>query len=428
MRRLSLLLVATLLCACTEKITERIRQAPQPETVVVEDASKNSSTEKVRAEKLVQYAEQMLSPIGFFYADEVLVEALKADPENRKAQFYRALLAPLMKFRGFLSHMSEMKGRIPSRSGRFESRLDMYAASPGDLSRFLSDTGAPWKTEADIQRFLSELLVEQKKLIDFLKANKNFVARISKINIYEYNNFIRFCSIRKVEEGTYRVEPCPYFVRTPVHANRADWEALLQIWNGMRLMLVTAVSYDMDGYIDNARDARSLESLPNFGLLYERNRLAEAMPLGTELYGGLKWLYGLRERLCPQGADRSGYLFGGRVCLKQNLKLGRSEFALETALDVFHLSLTAAGGTIPLNKPIESRVGGTRISQIDIDLMALFKKPVQDLKSLFPSEYNECGQPMKLKDPTLGGVFKSGNAADFLLRNPDCKRGFHVDP
>src|SRR5690606_32274198 len=58
------------------------------------------------------------------------------------------------------------------------------------------------------------------------------------------------------------------------------------------------------------------------------------------------------------------------------------------------------------------------------DLLAIARKPVQDLRSIAPMTWKECGRnaegqlierPVRLRDSTLGGMFPEGNADVFTF-------------
>ena len=45
-----------------------------------------------------------------------------------------------------------------------------------------------------------------------------------------------------------------------------------------------------------------------------------------------------------------------------------------------------------------------------VNYTAIFRNPISDLKSILPTEYNECGKAKNYGDNTFGGVFPKGDA------------------
>ncbi len=268
---------------------------------------------------MVSSAEPLISPISFFYADEILDEALKADPKNRQAQFYKAFLAPFMKFRGFLTRIGKGAHVSVQQAGEYFS---IYNGAQGGLRDFLNEPAQPMLTEDDFQAFVGELLVEQTKLIDFIKQNNSFLTHFSFPISFKYNEMIQECYAEKLSKGTYKLSPCAYQTHEDLRMNRGDWEAFSQILNGLKIAMVLATAYDMNGYFeymekDIKRSFKSQKQVfdfmnkvsSRFGTLRSDHKLRDVLEMASDVYGGLRWLMSIQVlRGVPNGIILSGSL------------------------------------------------------------------------------------------------------------------------
>jgi len=421
----AVLLLCLSVGACTTKVVDKVRVIPAEEPDTEQSGKPSQERNRVRAEKLISSAEELLTPVGFMLADQLVDAALKNDPSNRKAQFYKALLGPMMKTRGMLSRLGPLRAV-------FAQFYLKYGRVGGELGNFLRDpTGGNLITnEAELQAFLAEVLDEQTKLADFIARNKTFIARIAVSHVHNYDRLIQECSVHKISNNTYRITPCPHMLQLPLKVNRGDWEALYQMANGARMALAASLSYDAEGSLEfNRRRAEFktakarnefLSQQPKLGKLKADHQLDTVKSRALDTYTGMKWVLGLQGQLCNEENPRSEHLFR-TICIKKPVAVGPADVAAGPALDLLRMGISARGGKVRAVKPFEGGISGRPMNEVHMDVMALFKFPLADLRTLLPRAYDNCGSPTALQDPTFGGTFPSANAEEFLLSSSFCE-------
>jgi hypothetical protein len=420
--------------SCTKREREYV------EIIRVEDADNtaDSSTDKnphlnssgkLRAEKLVVMAEKLISPISFFFADEILNEALKADPNNFQAQFDKALIAPSMELRGFLRRIQERSYWLNYQS---EIGIAQLEGAKGAFRDFLweENTGPDLLTESDVQELAVRIMEKNSLLIDLIKKHRRSIAHIVHPIVPDFGSTISACEVVKLSPGTYKILPCPFsFSHELLKLNQGDMEALIQILHSVQLVTATTVSYDATGYFNYMNADSSgpitnpqksfafLRALPgSFGQLKNSKLIRSHLGSLTEIYGSYRWLKSMQPYVCT--AKRHGFLLGQELlCLESkdaSLKK-RGGFSLEQLEKLFEIGMTGAAGTLEFSQPKTGHITEKKISSTLINPFALLTKPVLDIKTLFPDKFDECKSAISYQDPTFGGTFPNGDAADLLL-------------
>lgn len=421
--------LSTLGVGCVERISERTLPADQKPLETVDTRGLDSDPAKLRAQKLVAAAESLISPIGFFYADEIIDLALKADPTNRQAQFYKAFLAPFMKFRGFLTRIGD--GADESLRNALWRDDYRYSSAKGGLKKFLNDPAPPIKTEKDLQAFLIEVMTEQTKLSQFTKSNKSFLTHFSFPLFLDYDGMLYNCSVEKLAPGKYQRFPCPFVLQHKLKMNRADWEVLVQVWTGLKIATLLTTSYEIGGYFryiekDLNREFQSDSDVfkflgglsTKFGTLHTNHKLTDVLGLASDIYGGFTWLLSVQDLVCDS-AKRNGHLFDSRfTCINktQNYFGEASPVDVNNALAILKSSLGGMGGRLEFLQPKIGNVSGTPITSTTVDILAAFRNPIKDLRQIVPTRFNNCGHSDAFGDPTLGGIFPDKNAADLVMQ------------
>ncbi len=422
-RAMLLVLLSFSVFACTVKEKEKIIVIPADEPEAEADKNNSPDRNKVRAEKLVVSAEELITPIGFMLADQLLDMALKNDPDNRKAQFYKALVGPIMKYRGLLSRLTPLR---PS----FISVFEKLSSAGGALGEFLRDRngGPAFTNENDLQKFLGEIQKEQKKLADFIAKNKTFITRLSVSHVYDFDKMIRECSVHKISANTYRLTPCTHMQQLQLRVNRGDWEVMFQLANSARMGAATLLSYNLEGslaYYAKHKEFKTTKSqveylaqAPRFGKILADHQMELVKDRSIDTYTGMKWLLNTQPQLCSVDSPRNEHLFK-RICLNKAVSIGPVQVGMAQGIDLMRMSIGGNGGKV---KALVPRPGfsGNDVSEINMDLLALYKFPVDDLRTLVPKTFDGCGNATSLNDPTFGGTFPAGNADELLLKRKDC--------
>lgn len=432
MKHLSLILISLLLAvSCVRKEKERVLVIP-PEDAET-DATTGPNQNKVRAEKLVNSAEELLSPIGFMLADQILDQALKNDPGNRKAQFYKLSLAPLMKMRGMFVRMAPIRDLAP----KMYEDMSTTTAALGDFLRDRSG-GPAFRNEADFQKLLEEIQAEQKKIGEFISRNRGFITRIVVSHVHQFEKMLRGCAVSRMSRNSYRISPCSQLQQIKLRMNRGDWEAFYQAALGARMTAAVALSYNLEGALSFAsvwrqrkhvdkRDFKAKEKVelmdqhPNAGKLLAQHQLDVVRERSVDAYTGIKWLFDAQTQLClPPSSKREEHVFR-RICLNKVASVGPAFMTSASALDLFRNSISGSGGSAPTIKPFKGRISGREMDEVRMDLLAPIKYPLEDLRILAPRTFDACGNKTSFGDPTLGGVFPNANADEILIgRRHDC--------
>ncbi|MCJ8278218.1 MAG: hypothetical protein HRT44_00575 [Bdellovibrionales bacterium] len=224
---------------------------------------------------------------------------------------------------------------------------------------------------------------------------------------------------------------------------------------------------------DKQRIEAAVRISDKLGTLRESHRLNSVLDLGLDGMAGLRWAQDNQDTLCPlptegstfvfdhskstyhvhQSADgtynysytvgkqqlrRPGYLFDEGFCTYANTtETGRLYNVIENAIKGQVVETrTEINREVPsyteYNQWIQNENGewvesdnvrgytnvavvatGEKVTA-NIKPSVLFNSPIQDVRSILPSEYNDCGSIKNFSDNTLGGLFVDGDAATFL--------------
>lgn len=368
------------------------------------DTTQISITDNTPATELLSSAEQLINPYSFMLAYRLASMAVEREPENIKAQFYVALLKRFEVFRGLATRIKPMLS--PADRREIDRQLQLMPDSP--LKSFLTAEGELLTTVSDVQQVIQNYLQEVKNFRDFLKRNESVEMNIS----YNQGALLQpfrvesanSCTVNE-SEGSLDIR-CSSVNNSTVRLNIADMIALRQITAGELLQGIISNSYSLEGLL-NLKDQdmsgmspeqklNAVFSQAEVGRLRSDHMLSLVQGMGSDLSTAVKWAMDHQESLCLPGRDaRSGYLFKNGFCV-QNVSESRQ------LLDLFDRALN---GVIELDT-VESRP--------KVDILALVRNPIQDLRSVRPTQFDACSQPTSLADNSLNGVFPDRNAVELL--------------
>ena len=164
--------------------------------------------------------------------------------------------------------------------------------------------------------------------------------------------------------------------------------------------------------MSNQARTEYLANLSTFGKLRPDQTLKLMKEMGSDLSVGLKWAQQYQKDICPKGTStaqqRRGYLFSSGICLEKDSEGSINQFlaVLDRALGgVTRIELTDS-----INKP----------TFVNLDIFAWSRSPIQDLKQIKPTSWNNCGDATNFADNTLGGLFVDNNANLFNTKS-NCK-------
>lgn len=440
--------VIAALTACERKVTqEKIvtksafdDMSPTAQTVQV---SSNSA-----ADELVDAGEQLVGPYTFPLADRAFAMALEKDSNNKKAQFYRAFLKPLMRSRGILDRLRPY-ARSWGNIAALDNMIKSLPESP--LAKFLVDSKgqAPIKDAQDIQEYMAGMRDDWNDLRIFLGRNST-VAFDVYLNPHIFSKEINQnvqdnCVVRENSDGF--AVTCETKDIAKIKVNAADLLALRQSAAGYVVLLSLYTSYSVKGLDDLFKDlsAASVERcsqsethwdeatrsfvttagqcvrpnrqlgqkeiyervarVPTAGLLTKNQGLKFIKGIGTDFSAAVKWTMKYQRELCPNGVDgknnRKGFLFSKGFCIENSEETNKS-----LALFDAYLAGLVRDVTVETISGVEVKT--------DVDALALFERPVQDLRSLGVTSWKgDCATG--LKDKTFGGLYPRGDAETIFL-------------
>lgn len=376
------------------------------------------------AENLALAGEQLISPVSFMYADLVFELALKANPENKRAQFFKVLLKPMMSIKGALSRIKPVvKTLTPEQQKEYN---DFIQKAPNSaLKTFLLDGPEDILNEEDALNFMDGYRASWEEIRQFMKDNKDLNLDI---NIMTMEGTA--AALEKASEackttsndGVITVNAdCSYLNALKVNISRADVEAIQQIAAGMQIYHTLATSYSLDGVRqfaeknkDNKLSAKQVinhfSKSTNAGKL-RNNGLAQIPQLGLDAISGTRWALSAQDQLCKSGAvnseNRKGFLFEQGLCINKTDSKGKPvEDVLKTVEAVL------IGGLMTIDNQSSDRQSVTA----DIKPVAPLSNPMSDLRSLTPTSYNKCGNPVALADSSIGGLFPNKDGNSYLKK------------
>lgn len=411
-KQISLGLAAALVCtaiACSKKTDDDKKQ-------VVVSYSQQSS------EELALAGEQLITPSSFALADKVLDEALAKDSNNKRAQFYKKFLKPIMALRGIGARIRP----AIREHGDIAQHENGIANIPNSSTRdFILDGQEDIRTVTDMQNLLVKVRDGYVDFYNWLKANENSELVLN-INPYMMqgdagNQAVGDCRVVNNDSDGMTVD-CNNREMLQRKLSTPDLIALRQMIGGTALYFTIYTSYSFDGIEDlvemsktrevpSQETFQTLETLPNFGKLRADNTMKMIRTFGSDFAAAWKYAMANQARLCPSPAysvresygysstrRRKGHVFEDGFCTPVDSEHQKNLDLLNQALQ----------GPIMIGDVKDSN------AHIRANLFAWSDRPVTSLKNLFPVSYNACGKATVLRDKTMGGLYPDGDAEKTL--------------
>lgn len=419
----AILILGLVACAPEKKLNGRVRI---------------SANDSMDAEQLALAGEQLISPYTFHLADKSFEMALAKDPDNKRAQLYRALLKPAMATKGIATRIKPLvraHGNIHS----FEKGMRDLPNTPAKDFLLAGQEDIRNADQAmDLVVTIRNGFVE---MYEYLKANQNIEMTLN-MNPHTFErkilaNSSKSCRIldkkdsnqlATLSESGFEVE-CDFRAVAQTKIGPADMIAMRQIAASYIVYFTLFSSYSVNGIESIIREHESiraqnwtrkglttaeiferLEKLPTVGELRKDNTFKLMKSLGTDFLAAWKWVMKHQTHLCPAmhyQADkpRAGYLFEDGLCSPKNDRTEQSIALLEKALQ----------GAVMTE--IQLRPSNPK-EAVKIDPMAFFNSPASNVKQLFPASFSHCAdgrtKVRSVKDRTMGGILPDGDA-DRLL-------------
>lgn len=411
LKALVVLTIATQI-ACQSKNESKLELG---KTSKIVEANANMSSEE-----LADAAEQLLTPTQFMHADKILDLALEKDPNNLKAQFYKSFLKSYMNNKGILTRIKPLVKQY----GNIKEYEKSISEMPNvHLKKFLTAGQEDIASVKDIQNWISDYQLALNDFRKFLIVNQNATltlelnAQALEASLKDPNSYS--CETLSAGSDNYRFK-CDMTEVGHRTLSTPDFIAIRQMTAGMILYLNFFTSYSFEGLeilksveIKPGTSSQEIEKLitekmPEFGKIRKNHLLKEVVPMGSDFVNAGRWVVQYQNQVCPAGVSkpqqRKGTLFHEGLCVSNADEALRSLALMEQVLTQ----------TMKVDF-------GTQGEKVEVDYMALFKNPVENLLSLTPVTYDSCGKAQSLKDPSFGGMFPNKDAEKLLIEASHCE-------
>lgn len=407
--------ISAMSCTKTIKVIEVStpqQLAQKSESLIID------SSELTTAEELAQSAEQLVSPYTFMFAYKLAAEAVKKDPENKKAQFHYLFLKRFEAFRGILPRIR------PGLPIEEQKKLDLSIKNElpdSPLKEFLTQSGGKAITKpSDIQDVLDSYYKSVNEFRLFLKNNEQTELNIY-LNPYVFqenlkNELVDSCQLVEKPDNQF-VFDCKRSNIATKKLNIVDMIGLRQMAAAEILYGIYFTSYNINGIekLTQGLSAKQKQEIlfanTEFGKLRKNQLLTQLKGLGADFVSAAEWAMKYNDDICRK---RKNYLFEDGICVYGQ---GTNEeiTSFQQVIDTLNMAL---GGVIEVD--VTSSADTQSANKVRLNYFAWSDTPVQDLRQIAPVRWNKCDQPIEFNDNTLGGIFVDNNAHQ-ILNNKDCQ-------
>lgn len=381
-----------------------------------EDKIRIQATAAMKSEELAEAGEQLVSPYTFMLSDKVFDMALEKDPNNKKAQFYKNFVKRFMVLKGVAKRIAPLvKKGTPEQVADYQKWQREFPESP--LKNFLLDGTEDITSSSQLADILHDYNLALNDFRKFLKMNAGMELTLNlNPHIFEKEineSLVNSCVTVGDQETGVNVE-CSTSGIAQKQMNSADLIALRQLTGGEMLYwsILTAYDYSVLEKISNdpkytemtpPQQAAYLNSLPSVAKLRKDHTLSLIPELGSDFSAAIKWARKYHANICPMGQDtrnqRRGFLFKDGICVPVTNESEKNLALLDQAL----------GGVFSM--PVKNEQGET-VREVRVNVVGFLKNPPKELKDLMPESVDQEGKTLKLKDPTVGGLFPDGYPLD----------------
>lgn len=412
-----------------------------------------STSAQMDSEELSLAGEQLVGPFTFMLAHNVFEQALKKNPDNQRALFYKTLLKPFMLTQGLANRILPLIREFGSEE-EFHQTLNSIPDSP--FKTFITEEGGdPIFSTEEAQAYLTKVRDSWNSFRTFLRSTPDMEMKLN-LNPHVFKDLIRrksYNSCRVLSNWNHKSSidgvqiansqtsryddkyfdyECDPSMMAKVGVNIADMKVLQQFAAGMVLYLTPFTSYKVDGLkslikINMERKKKHIEALPSheaqalleanseFGKLRNDHSMRTIIELGSDFSAAWRFANNNQQTLCPSTAS-SWELKRPHMLAEQGICVGNI-FESRNRLELFD-SITAG-----MTRQVIRKANGEEI-ETSVDPMAIFRTPTRNLRDLAPASYDDCGKPKSLRSQTFGGVLPEGNAQ--VMRTPNsCNSGIY---
>lgn len=375
------------------------------------------------AAKLTRVGEILVNnPVGITHAHDMFNKALVLDPKNNKALFYSSLTGILMTMEGSLN-----RGKSLLDDPKQYDEAIKYLTEKIKYPEFVDfvtgkKTQSKFKDYQDVKRFFQNEVVESfenaSKKLNQINGNVDIILTQLKTENteLEYN-----CQETREEGVIYTVcdlkEEMTNISALPAKTASVDLNDIKIISNGLKgyaaiFKIYTAYSIKGQKHLSNeiaVKEADLGRKLTERELHIIVKRYNDYLVLEND--HKMSEVTQDLEQIVEAGLDLE--TLNNKFCdndLRSN-NLIKSICFSETAREEMQKTLDFLAG--PQETTLGQDVNGSNVN-IVVDLPAYLNNPVQDLKSLLPTQYNSDGSPDYNTEPNLNGLFPNRDLLEKL--------------
>jgi hypothetical protein len=410
--------------SCQEEVKTQKSKAPQALEKQVSTKKASSDTDIEYASKLTRVGEILVNnPVGFTHAHDLFNKALTIDPSNNKALFYSAFTGIMMSVKGTLNRGKSLLDD-PKDFNLYVDHLTTKVKYPEYVDFLVGKKDQSKFTDyQDIKKFLQNEVVDA-----FESANKklnkidgNVEVILTQLKTSNTETEYNCQDITEDSGDTYTScdlkEEMTELTSLPAKTISVDTKDIKILASGLKgyatvFKLYTAYSIKGQKHLANEMTVKEVQlgrsltekethrivsNYSDYLTLEKDHRMDEIVrDLETIVELGMD-LETLNNQFCDSELRESNLI--KTICFD---KEARS--SMEKALD-------------QLSGPQEVILGqdstGAEI-KILMNLPAYLNNPVQDLKNLVPTEYNEDGSVNHTVEPELNGLFPNKDLLEKL--------------
>lgn len=415
-------LSALTLSACSENSG---RQRPVKSVITESETQAQMGNNYVAALAAADMGEMLLTPSQFAAADEFFDKALSLDPKNPKANFYSAMLKPFLAMKGYTKRFLPLMGASDqARMKKTESELSQLPIHYYEVVKYLTSLPAAsqTKTAADLQAFTREnlqsvLSASAEKMQTALKAGEvelrlnarawSTAASTGFATNCEQVSGQWSCTVPEDHEvQIMKADSADLKMLSGVFATYTDYFRLMTAYDLTDLEKFEKEFNRIQAEQSNVSPQQVvalLNQYPKFLKLTSTNELSK---ITTSVETTLNQVIelGEAEELCKDPARLISNVLLKSICVSMN-ELSFARSALE---------MLAGPALVELGK-----TRGHRSVKIRMDLAAFLKSAPSDIRDLLPTSFTPAGEPIEMRDPTMGGLFPDG---DFLSKMQSIRR------
>lgn len=371
--------------------------------------------------------EELLSPETLDRALEKFDIAVKANPSNSRAQFWRSFLRFQMELKGIVARVRPLFASLPSGDFRYERFADRVLENTTPDSRQFYLSGPADITSPELfQEWLDRLtlrLAEARETYHTLKTGREFQIRAPRAFIAGSSSPSTSGQRCQGRFGPIVYQPADcnsaYF---EAYLNRADLEVLTSALSVFQTELTVLNAWRLDSsmtalMVDNAASPTSLSVAQWINSGHAKLRSASTMKASRaatrDFASSYQWLMRNQKNACPKGREskknRPGYLFAFGLCF-----ITKAGEEAEAAKLVQILETVINGGALT-----SSMIGEKRFD-FTFDWVRFFEEPLDSLSSLREVKVNECSEVTSINDSSMKTYFPKGSINDFLKTSIGC--------